>query len=112
MADPPTSPKPFIIDILSAEKPKFLLTYWIKLLLSFCMYFSSSSFPASIAFSSTIEIIESVIFSLVPIGIFKSIVKISLSTIGKKSTAIIPPITELTVRDSAAINPDRLAKRF
>ena len=110
--DPPTSPKPLIIDILSAENPRFLLIYSIKFLSSFCMYLSSNSFPASIAFFSTMLIIESVIFSLVPIGIFKSTVKISLSTTGKKSTGMIPPITELTVRYNAATNPDRLANRF
>ena len=98
--------------MLSAEKPIFLFIYSIKLLSSFFINLSSSSIPDSMAFFSTIEIIESVIFSFVPIGILRSMVKISLSMTGKKSTGIIPPITELAVKLNAAKKPDKLAKRF
>ena len=98
--------------MLSAEKPKFLFIYWIRSLSSFFIYLFFNSLPDSKAFFSIIEIIESVVFSFVPIGILRSIVRISLSTIGKKSTGIIPPITELTVKYNAAMKPDKLANRF
>ena len=72
------------------------------------MYFSSSSFPAMIAFFSMTLIIESVTFVLVPIGIFRSTVTKSLAIVGKNVMGIIPPKTELTVSISAAIKPLKL----
>ena len=96
--EPPISPNPLTIDILSAEFPIFFWMCSINARLSSCIYFSSNSLPISIAWFSMTLIIESVTFTFVPIGIFRSTVTASLSIIGKKVTPIIPPKTELIVK--------------
>ena len=47
------------------------------------------------------EIIESVIFSFVPLGISNSIPTLSLATLGKNAVLITPPPTEPSVNMSA-----------
>ena len=64
------------------------------------------------AFSSIIEIIESVIFTLVPLGILSETVTLSLATVGKKVTPIIPPPIDPIVNNSAATKPEKLKSLF
>jgi multidrug efflux pump subunit AcrB len=58
------------------------------------------------------EIIESVILTFVPLGMFKSTVTMSLATVGKKVTPIIPPPIDPIVKSNAAINPAKLKNLF
>ena len=57
-------------------------------------YFSVSSSLTINDFSSIIEMMESVIFTLVPAGITNSILAESLAILGKKEVFIIPPRIE------------------
>ena len=67
-------------------------------------YFSVNSLLTISAFSSIKEMIESVIFSFVPLGISNSIPTLSLATLGKNAVLMIPPPTEPKVKISAPAN--------
>ena len=75
-------------------------------------YFSVNSLFTIFDFSWIKLIIESVIFSLVPLGITRSIETLSEAICGKNEVLIIPPPKDPIVRTKNDINNDITRKRF
>jgi len=70
-------------------------------------YFSLNSSLTINAFSSIKRMMESVVFSLVPLGIFKVTSMTSEATLGKKEVCMIPPPIEPIVKIRS---PKKMAK--